>query len=233
MSETADGFGPGYYAARAADLGWGPESRPDAGKLAFLQRELRGRRVLDVACGPGVYTGALKREGLDVVGVDYTIALLAAGRARNPDFTCVCAAAQRRPFPDRSFDTTLLLSVLEHGDDRALLREAARVARERVVLQVPLAEPEFLARAGLLFSHWSDRSHLRTYTQAALAGLVEGAGLRVVAMSPAFPRDITDLYVSALQVPAALRTLVRAVLKPLKRYVSRAPAECFVVAAPR
>jgi len=115
---------------------------------------------------------------------------------------------------------------------RSLLREAARVARERIIVQVPLAEPPFLARAGLLYSHWSDRSHLRTYSEASLAELVAKAGCRLVAVSPAYPRDITDLYVSALRVAAPVRTLVRALLKPLKRFVTPAPSECFVVATP-
>ncbi|MDP3775468.1 MAG: class I SAM-dependent methyltransferase [Gemmatimonadales bacterium] len=233
MSGGTDPFGPAYYAAHAADLGWGPDSRPDPAKLAFLEAEVRGARLLDVGCGPGVYAAALARAGRSVVGVDYSAGLLAAGRARNRAFTAACAPAEALPFRDRSFDTTLLLSILEHGDDLELLREAARVTRERVILQVPLAEPEFLARAGLLFSHWSDRSHLRTYTERSLADLVAQAQCRLVAISPAFPRDITDLYVSALRVPGPVRTLVRAALKPLKRFVSPAPAEGFVVAEPR
>jgi len=230
MNVPAKDFGPAYYAAHAAELGWGVDSAPDPQKLAFLRAEIRGERVLDVACGSGVYAEALAGDGRRVVGVDFTAALLRAGRARGGGLIGACASARSLPFRDRSFETTLLLSVLEHDDDRVLLREAARVARHRVILQVPLAEPAFLARAGLLFSHWSDRSHLRTYSPAALEALVTGCGLRLVRFSPVYPRDVTDLYVSALQVGPVVRTLVRAALKPLKRYVAAAPAECFAVA---
>ncbi len=233
MTHRTDTFGPAYYAAHAAELGWGPESAPDSAKVAFLEAEVRGRSVLDIACGAGIYVEALSHGGRAVAGVDFTAGLLETGRARYPAFTCACASADALPFRDRSFDTTLLLSILEHGDDLALLREAARVARERIIVQVPLAEPPFLARAGLLYSHWSDRSHLRTYSESSLAELMAKAGCRVVAVSPAYPRDITDLYVSALRVAAPVRTLVRALLKPLKRFVTPAPAECFVVATPR
>lgn len=228
-----DVFGPGYYATHAAALGWGAASAPDPGKTALLEAEVRGPRVLDIACGPGVYVEALARGDRRVAGADFTLGLLKEGRARYAAFTCVCASAERLPFRDRSFDTTLLLSILEHGDDLALLREAARIARERIIVQVPLAEPPFLAGAGLLFSHWSDRSHLRTYTEASLADLVARAGCRLVALSRAYPRDVTDLYVSALRVPAPVRTLMRALLKPMKRYVAAAPAEIFAIAEPR
>lgn len=233
MSEPANAFGPAYYAAHAAELGWGAASAPDGAKLAFLEAQVRGPRVLDVACGPGVYVEALSQGGRSVAGVDFSAGLLKAGRARFPGFTCACASAPNLPFRDRSFDSVMLLSILEHGDDLALLREAARVARERIVVQVPLAEPPFLARAGLLYSHWSDRSHLRTYTEAALATLAAAASCELVAVSPAYPRDLTDLYLSALTVSRPVRALVRRLLKPFRRYMSATPAECFAVMAPR
>lgn len=233
MTRPADAFGPSYYAAHAAELGWGAASAPDPEKMAFLEAEVRGPRVLDIACGPGVYAKALAHGDRRVAGADFAVGLLREGRARHPGLSCVCASVQKLPFRDRSFDTALLLSILEHVDDLVLLREAARVARERIVVQVPLAEPPFLARAGLLYSHWTDRSHLRTYSEASLGELVARAGCRLVKVSPAFPRDITDLYISALRVPAPVRTMLRALLKPLKRYVSPAHAEIFAVAEPR
>lgn len=228
-----DTFGPGYYAGHAAELGWGPDSRPDPFKLAFLQAEVRGAAVLDVACGPGLYAEALGAAGRLVVGVDFTAALLRAGRERSPALRCACCAAHALPFRDRSFDTTLLLSILEHGDDVALLGEAARVSRQRIIVQVPLDEPSFLREAGLLYSHWSDRSHLRTYTEASLARLAEAADCRVVALAPAYPRDLTELYLNALRVRRPLRALVRRALKPLRRHLAATPAECFAVLTPR
>ena len=233
MSPDRERHGPAYYADHAAQLGWGPDSRPDPAKLAYLEAEVRGRRVLDVACGPGIYAEALGRGGRDVVGVDFTRALLAAGRARFRDFRCACAAAYALPFRDASMDTVLLLSILEHGDDVALLREGARVARERIIVQVPLGEPALLSQAGLLYSHWSDRSHLRVYTAASLEELVTAAGCRLLSVSPAYPRDLTDLYLSALRVRRPVRALVRRILKPLRRHLVALPAECFAVIAPR
>ncbi len=224
-------YGPAYYAEHAGGLGWGPDSAPDAGKLAFLAENVRGR-TLDIGCGPGAYATALAARGVRVTGVDFSRELLGAGRSRHADFRCACASALKLPFRDRSFDTTLLLSILEHGDDVQLLREAARVTRGRLIIQVPLSEPDFLVEAGLLFSHWSDRSHLRTYTEAMLRDLVDAAGCRWVGMWPAFPRNITALYISAMRLPHILRPLMRTLLGPLGPLVRNPPAECFVLAEP-
>lgn len=229
--EPSGPYGPAYYAEHAARLGWGPERAPDSEKLAFLAEHVRGR-TLDIGCGPGTYATALAAGGVRVTGVDFSRELLGAGRSRHPDFRCACTSAFALPFRDRTFDTSLLLSVLEHVDDVALLREAARVTRTRIIAQVPLSEPPLLAEAGLLFSHWSDRSHLRTYTEDALRDLVACVGWHVAGFWPAFPRDLAGLYVRALRIPGVIRTVIRAVLMPLKPFVAKPPAEGFVIAEP-
>lgn len=228
-----DAFGPRYYEQHAEGLGWGPGSAPDAFKLAWLEAEVRGERLLDVACGPAVYAGALARSGRQPVCVDHSRALLASGRSREPALRCACADALRLPFKGRTFDTTMLLSVLEHVDDAALFAEAARVTRGRIIVQVPLGEPAFLAGAGLLFSHWADRSHLRTYTEDSLLALVGGAGWRITTFRPAYPRDMTELYLAALRSSRPVARVVRFLLGRIKRRVVNPPAECFVVAEPR
>lgn len=229
MSGSA--FGPGYYAGRAAELGWGPEHAPDAFKLGVLREHVRGDIVLDVACGPGVYAAALARDGRRVIGLDFSRELLRAGRAHHrAGWLPAAASGDRLPLRDRSVDTTCLLSVLEHVDDAALLAEASRVTRGRILIQVPLAEPALLAEAGLLFSHWSDRSHLRTYTEASLRGLITGAGWRMTGFVPAYPRDLQELFVRGLRAPEVVRNAVRAFLKPLRGRGSRPAAEAFAVA---
>jgi len=53
----------------------------------FLQSWLTGpdRRVLDLACGTGLYTDALAAAGTDVRGVDGSPDLIAIGRRRSPN----------------------------------------------------------------------------------------------------------------------------------------------------
>lgn len=224
-------FGPEYYASRADAFGWGPEHRPEPWKAALLLREVRGRRVLDIGAGPATYSRLLAAPDRQVVAIDYSIALLATAAADGAPLRA-CASAQALPFADGCFDTSLLLSILEHVDDERVLREAARVTRERIIIQVPLAEPKVVAEMGFLFSHWSDRSHLRTYTEEMLRALAERAGCRWVAMYPAYERSPEELYVRSLRIPERGRRILQRLLGPLRRRLECPPAEAFVVVEP-
>ena len=53
--------------------------------LAFLEAELCGaERILDIACGTGIYAAALARRGRAVVGVDADASMLSKARERAP-----------------------------------------------------------------------------------------------------------------------------------------------------
>jgi ubiquinone/menaquinone biosynthesis C-methylase UbiE len=101
--------------------------------LVDLLRPLdAGAAVLEVGCGTGHFAHALRGRGFRVVGVDPAPAMLAVAATRVP---VACADGQRLPFRDGAFDAVMILAVLEFAQDpRALLAEALRVARERVVV---------------------------------------------------------------------------------------------------
>jgi len=97
--------------------------------------------LLDLGCGTGHFATALRDLGFRVVGADPEPAMLAVARARVP---VVRAEGARLPFDDRAFDAVVIVTVLEFAADPvALLREARRVARERVVV-LALASDSFL-----------------------------------------------------------------------------------------
>lgn len=89
----------------------------------------RGARVLDLGCGRGYVGALLEREfGCVAVGCD-----VAPGNEALRRF-CLFDGG-RLPFRSRAFDATLLCFVLHHTDDPvALLREAARVTRGRILV---------------------------------------------------------------------------------------------------
>ena len=89
-----------------------------------LLRRLRAARALDVGTGSGRYVPVLQATGARIVGLDFSMAMLArgAGPAR------VCGDACRLPFPARAFD--LVNASLMVGDVKDLAgwtREMARV----------------------------------------------------------------------------------------------------------
>ncbi len=77
----------------------------------FVERQLgdgaaaRPRAVLDLACGAGRHTAALRRRGYRTLGVDLSITLLA--RMREQGLPRVAGDMRRLPFADGSFDWVL------------------------------------------------------------------------------------------------------------------------------
>lgn len=225
-------FGPDYYAGHASALGWDASHTPDKVKLQVLRDSVVGDTILDLACGPGVYAAALADGKRRIIGMDFSRALLRSG-SELTGWLPVAASGLAVPLRESSVDTTCVLSVLEHVDDAAMMREVARVTRRRLIVQVPLREPRLMAEAGVLFSHWSDRSHLRTYTEDQLRDLFAGAGWRMTSFIPAYRRDLQELYVRGLAVPEVVRNTVRALLKPFKHLGAQPAAEAFAIAEPR
>ncbi len=90
----------------------------------------RGESLLDVGCGGGALGGALAHEkGLEVRGLETNV------REGCP-IPVDAYDGETIPQGDNSVDNVLLADVLHHEENPArLLREAARVARKRVIVK--------------------------------------------------------------------------------------------------
>lgn len=93
-----------------------------------------GQRVLDVACGQGNAAIAGARRFAEATGVDYATNLLAQGRERaeaeHLAVTFTEGDAERLPFPDEAFDTTLsTVGVMFAPDQEQAAAELVRVTR--------------------------------------------------------------------------------------------------------
>jgi len=76
--------------------------------VGFVERHLGGPRpgaVLDLACGAGRHTAALRRRGYRTLGLDLSLTLLARMLARG--LPRVAGDMRRLPFTDCSFDWVL------------------------------------------------------------------------------------------------------------------------------
>ena len=92
--------------------------------------DLAGRRLLDVACGPGDLTAAAARRGATCEGIDFAATMVAAASTRHPGITFREGDALELPHPDGAFDAVVCSFGLLHVEnpDRAIA-EARRVLK--------------------------------------------------------------------------------------------------------
>jgi len=89
-----------------------------------------GERVLDACCGTGDLALAARAAGGEVLGLDFSEAMLVRARRKAPDLEWVRGDLLALPFPDASFDAaTIGFGIRNVEDLEAGLRELARVLR--------------------------------------------------------------------------------------------------------
>ena len=99
---------------------------------------VKGKQVLDVACGEGYGSALMSRHAAQVNGVDISAEAIAHGRntyAENTGLAFTQASCTRMPFAAASFDRVVSFETVEHIDEQALfLDEIKRVLKPDGVL---------------------------------------------------------------------------------------------------
>src|SRR4051794_34360525 len=165
----------GYYA----------ESRPDVQALI----QARGARILDVGCGEGALSAALKAGGAGyVAGVELEPHAAASARELVDALVEGSILDCPLPFSQGEFDYLVFADVLEPlaDPDRALERCLPYLAPDaRVVVSVPNMR-FYLVLLRLIADRWAytdsgvrDRTHLRIFTRSSLERMLARHGLRL------------------------------------------------------
>jgi GT2 family glycosyltransferase/ubiquinone/menaquinone biosynthesis C-methylase UbiE len=102
-------------------------------RYAFSLAFVRGKDVLDVACGEGYGSAMLAAHARRVVGADIADDVVEEARttyAGRPNLEFAHADVAALPFADRSFDVVVSFETIEHhGQHEEMLSECARVLR--------------------------------------------------------------------------------------------------------
>lgn len=158
----------------------GLPAKPGEHYRAFVRfaSQHAGKTILDLGCGYGAYSLALAAEGRQCVGAEINMKYLASASTSGLPVVAVDSVL---PFPDRSFDTVILLEVIEHVPQlESILKEAFRVARGNVLVTVPNAENlDRLQENDVTYGHMLSSDHVHFFDPASLEELLGRFGGRV------------------------------------------------------
>lgn len=73
-----------------------------------------GKKILDIGCGPGVFTARSARAGATVVGIDFSDQMIRIAKEQFPKVEFRVADAERLPFEDGTFDLVTGVHVVHH-----------------------------------------------------------------------------------------------------------------------
>lgn len=150
-----------------------------------------GDKILDLGCGTGGYGLRLKDLGYQVVGVDINPKYVRI--AKDLGLEVYHSRGAKFAFSDNSFDTVMLIEVLEHlSEKRAfnLLKECFRITKKNVLITTPNNKyQEDLGKVGLTFTHLFDLDHKQFFTKELLEKLLKkfSALVEVTESEPIYP----------------------------------------------
>jgi 2-polyprenyl-3-methyl-5-hydroxy-6-metoxy-1,4-benzoquinol methylase len=160
--------------------------------LQFLSKAPRPSRILDIGAADGYLGAILKEQGHYLAGVESDPALAHRAGAHYDEFHAVDVEGLDISSLGQ-FDFILLADVLEHlRDPAALLRRALSGLRPGGEMIISLPNVAHLyVRLSLLFGRFEyndrgilDRTHLRFFTLASMARMLQKAGCRIVELKP-------------------------------------------------
>ena len=181
-------------------------------ELALAKQLLPGGgRALDLACGTGRLSGALRAEGYRVVALDASPAMLEIARER-AEVPAVQSDAFALPLRADAFDAVVAMRLLFHFPDaRPLLREMARVVGPggSLVFDTYRWTPRSLVPLGR--GRWGERIFVHDVESAA-----RDVGLRVAGQVDCFLFSPYVYRLLPLGLVKALDRLERAVPSRLR-----------------
>jgi methionine biosynthesis protein MetW len=153
-----------------------------------LQMTEKDRNILDVGCGDGLLLEALSKKGISVSGIDISEEGAKKCREKGFDVSVIDAATERLPCSDGSFDSVIMLDILEHVySPEVLIKEAIRVSKRRIIIGVPNFS-SFPARFQVLFgkvpeNNLPNKGHVYWFNHSVLMKLLKKNDLQMEKLS--------------------------------------------------
>jgi len=112
------------------DSVWSPLTRQFISSLLSDAGVSQGMLILDVACGPGYVSSAVKQLGAIPTGIDFSDNMVAIAKQMFPEIEFTQGDAHHLPFSDGSFDRVLMnFGLLHVSNPERACAEACRVLK--------------------------------------------------------------------------------------------------------
>lgn len=187
----------------------------DRPTMISMWPDLRGKRVLDAGCGPGVYAELLLQRGALVTSIDVSDRMLELARKRlgpTADLQLVDMSQPLEMFPSGTFDFINAPLCLDYIEDwRAVFSEFNRILKCEGQLQFSCGHPAF------------DAEYFNTncyFSVEKVACTWKGFGKQVV--MPSFRRSLQEIMMPLVESGF----IIQQVTEPL-------PTEDFRIADPK
>lgn len=131
-------------------------------KVAILSGNLKGKRILDVGCGSGIFMLDFIKKGATVVGIDYSQKMLDFAehnlnkyQVPKKSYKLLKLSATKMNFKEKSFDLILATGLTDYmtdEQDREFLKQASLLVKKngKLIISFPSQKSPFsFLRSGL------------------------------------------------------------------------------------
>ena len=190
-------------------------------RYAFVAEMVRGKRVLDAACGEGYGSFLLAHAAAHVTGIDISADAVAHASERYPlaNLTFTHGSVTKLPLPDACVDVVVSFETIEHlSGQREMLAEFRRVLAPDGVLVISSPNRPVYNESGAIENHF----HVGELDRAELKALLDPAfpeqawhAQRVVAQSALWAEDDSRHDLQYVALPGDEARTVREPAPPM------------------
>lgn len=137
-------FGEIYYESRKKKNGISYFYNENLEMPATLKLlgNVKGKKILDVGCGPGIYARILTEAGASVKGIDFSKKFISIAKNEAPKALFTLGDAEKLPYQNKEFDivlSTLMLGHFENWDN--IFSEIKRVLKNNCIFIFSIKNP--------------------------------------------------------------------------------------------